>query len=63
MIIKDLKKCSRTDDIFYNICKFINIHNIDTLLFDSQFTDRHLAYINRKITKINKLCMSKYIGA
>jgi hypothetical protein len=55
-----LTKCRRSDDILYNMCKFENINNIDTSVFGSEFTDRHLAYTNKKRIEINKKCMDKH---
>jgi ATP-dependent exoDNAse (exonuclease V) alpha subunit len=55
-----LSKCRRSDDILYNMCKFENINNIDVSVFGSEFTERHLAYTNRKRIEINKLCMDKH---
>ena len=61
-----LSKCRRSDDILYNMCKFENINNIDTSVFGSEFTMRHLAYTNKKRIEINKKCMNidkvKYHG-
>ena len=61
-----LSKCRRSDDILYNMCKFENINNIDTSLFGSEYTMRHLAFTNKKRIDINKKCMdidkTKYHG-
>ena len=55
--ILKLTKCRRSDDILYNMCKFENIDTIDTSVFGSEFTRRHLAYTNKKRIEINKICM------
>jgi DNA replication protein DnaC len=61
-----LSKCRRSDDILYNMCKFENINDIDTSLFGSEYTMRHLAFTNKKRIDINKKCMdidkTKYHG-
>ena len=62
----ELTKCRRSDDILYNMCKFENINNIDTSVFGSYFTRRHLAFTNKKRIEINETCMNiekeKYHG-
>ena len=61
-----LSKCRRSDDILYNMCKFENIDKIDTSVFGSEFTMKHLAFTNKKRIEINKKCMDtdkiKYHG-
>ena len=44
----ELGKCRRSDYLLFNMCKFENINSIDTKKFDSKFTNRHLAYTNKK---------------
>lgn len=50
--------CRRSDDILFNMCKFENIMNIDTKVFKSEFTQRHLAFTNKKRMEINDVCMN-----
>ena len=52
-----LSKCRRSDDILFNMCKFQNIMSIDTKVFKSEFTQRHLAFTNKKRMEINNRCM------
>ena len=53
-----LSKCRRSDDILFNMCKFENIMNIDTTVFKSEFTHRHLAFTNKRRIEVNDNCMN-----
>jgi len=52
-----LTLCRRSDDILFTMCRFSNIMNITKSGFKSNFTDRHLAYTNKKRIEINNICM------
>ena len=54
----ELSHCRRADDKFFKICSDIN--NINKSIFKSNFTDRHLAFTNKKRIEINDICMEKY---
>jgi len=58
----ELTKCRRSDDILFNMCKFENINKIDTSVFNSEFTQRHLAYTNKTRIRINDKCMNDLKG-
>ena len=51
-----LSVCRRADEEFFSLCGDIN--NITHHLFKSEFTDRHLAFTNKKRIEINKTCMN-----
>ena len=57
-----LTLCRRSDDILFTMCRFSNIMNITKSGFKSNFTDRYLAYTNKKRIEVNEDCMKKYKG-
>ena len=58
----ELSNCRRSDNVLFNMCKFENINKIDISLFNSEFTERHLAYTNKSRIRINEKCMNKLKG-
>jgi hypothetical protein len=54
-----LSKCRRADVTLFNMCKFDNIMNIDTSVFDNKQTDRNICYTNKKRIQINNNIMTE----
>ena len=56
-----LTKCRRADDVMFKLCDPSNIKSLDTSQFGNRFTDRHLAFTNKKRIAINDCCMKRFI--
>jgi hypothetical protein len=56
-----LTKCRRSDDTLFNLLLPQNINNLSKSDFNTQFTDRHISFTNKKRIEINKIMMDKAV--
>ena len=57
-----LTHCRRADNIMFDLCNPETIMNVEESQFKNEFTDRHIAFTNKKRIEINYIMMKKVVS-